>query len=222
MPESSWKLLCASAEHALLAADCADTDGAPQLYAEAERKARLLIERRPSLATGYHLLALSWYGRPDSSTERSKLIASALSTAHELDPEDMFVQASLACHAFDEGDYGTALKWLGQLDSGVFVARGQQWRILKHAELAACCRLHQEVGFDESGIEDLVDSYLATESEDRPMPTELVHTTLALATSGRADSRHVGQVLRLLDGDEYTGVYHQERAALNQWQNEAG
>ncbi|MCE9555714.1 MAG: hypothetical protein K8T91_20380 [Planctomycetes bacterium] len=206
MLDPEWRSLVEQAEEALLQAECAEPATANHLFDEAEAKAKLVTETRPNCATGHHLLALCWYMRPDCTVERNAKIDAALAKAYELNPEDLFVIASLAYQAFDNSDFEVASRWLQMLPRGSFAARGQIWRDLKHEELRLCCDLRRGIRVDEPELREFFGACHAAQAEDLPMPTELVQTTVRLG--GEGEAKHLArEVLRLLEAKELAGTF---------------
>lgn len=134
----------------------------------------------PSEATVHHLDALAWYEMA-SSVERDARIQQSASAALELDPDDQFVMALLAYHAFDREQWAEAQQWLSRLSTPFFSGLDQYWRNLKHAELSACCLLRLgQYRAGVAGVDAVVKDYLNAAEEDRPLPIEIARTVAGL------------------------------------------
>lgn len=91
-------------------------------------------------------------------------------------PDDLTARFYLACHLFDIGNFRNAYEHLALLNCSEFRDAAQIWREIKVDELRLCCEAALEM-YDSfvSGFSQLVDKIVATDSENIPSPTELVH-----------------------------------------------
>lgn len=95
--------------------------------------------------------------------------------AHRLDPDYQFARLYLGHYYYDTGQYQKALEYFTSVDEQYFISLGQQWRVLKNHELILCCRMFLgDPKVTKSDFEALKTEYLATPSEDVPVPAELI------------------------------------------------
>ena len=104
--------------------------------------------------------------------------------AHLLDPDHQFTRLYLGHYYYDTAQYQKALEYFASVDEQYFISLGQQWRVLKLHELIMCCRLFiGDTELTANDFETLKNEYLATPSEDVPVPGELLNAYRKTARS---------------------------------------
>ena len=173
-----------------------------------------LTSAQPKNSDAFHLLGLCWYELPKISADTLRHAEKAFRDALAIDPEHQYANLFLGHVLFDTMRYGEADQRFAMIDPEFFIARTQQWRVVKNDELRLCCRLELEpasVAFHE------LDAICQRYETDRelPVPGEIVSCLDHLVKRGGlgAESlqKYVSRVLAMLKvSDNLNVAYLQE------------
>ena len=132
-----------------------------------------ITSAEPENADAFHLLGLCWYDLPKTSADTNRHAEDAFRRCLEIDPEHQYANLFLGHVLFDTMRYEEADQRFGRIDPEFFVARTQQWRVVKNDELRLCCRLElrpESVAFHE--LDALCSRYEV--DLHLPVPVEIV------------------------------------------------
>jgi tetratricopeptide (TPR) repeat protein len=132
-----------------------------------------LTTAEPKNSDAFHLLGLCWYEFPEISADTQRHAEKAFRDALAIDPEHQYANLFLGHVLFDMMRYEEADQRFAMIDPKFFIARTQQWRVVKNDELRLCCRLELEpasVTFHE--LDALCQRYET--DRELPVPGEIV------------------------------------------------
>jgi tetratricopeptide (TPR) repeat protein len=132
-----------------------------------------LKSTEPENAEILHLIGLCWYELPEDSDSNLRQAEEAFRLCLATDSHHQYANFYLGHVLFDFRRYEEALERFDKVEPDFFLARSQQWRVVKNEELRLCCRLEIEpasVAFQE--LDEMCQRYEA----DRilPEPGEIV------------------------------------------------
>lgn len=131
-------------------------------------------------------MGICWYLTPSDSEERSTETRRWLQSALAVAPSLLRANLYLGHILYDEGDYDAALRHLERIPVHAFAAEEQSWRDAKRAELVLAAKAYLGVVELESAVRDLLESYMAMDRSERPVPSELAACVRSLRASSGA------------------------------------
>lgn len=132
-----------------------------------------LTSAEPQNSDAYHLLGVCWYELPEISVATQQHAEKAFRNALATDPEHQYANLFLGHVLFDTSQYEEADQRFASIDEEFFIARTQEWRLVKNEELRLCCRLELDPA---SVVFHELDTVCASYETDRelPVPCEIV------------------------------------------------
>ena len=176
-----------------------------------------LTSSEPENADAFHLIGLCWYKLPEASAERERKAEEAFRSCLAIDPEHQYANLFLGHVLFDMRRYEEALERFVKVDPNFFIARTQQWRVVKNDELRLCCRLElrrASVAFHE--VDTLCERYEA--DPELPVPGEIVscldHLVKRDDLAAESLRKYVSRVLAMLEVSDNLNVAYLQEAIM--------
>ena len=162
-------------------------------------------------ADAFHMLGLCWYRLPQTSADTQRQAEKAFRSALAIDPEHQYANLFLGHVLFDMKRYEEADERFARIVPEFFVAKSQQWRVVKNDELRLCCRLELEaaaVSFHE--LDTLCERYETDPEVEGIVPQEIVLCLDELASRGafprESLKTFVSRVLAMLEVSDNLSV----------------
>ena len=173
-----------------------------------------LTSDEPKNSDALHLLGLCWYELPKTSVDTQRQAEEAFRRCLTIDPEHQYANLFLGHVLFDTMRYEEADQRFALINPEFFIARTQQWRVVKNDELRLCCRLELEpasVAFHE--LDALCQRYET--DRELPVPGEIVSCLDRLlkrdGLAAESFRNYVSRVLTMLEvSDNVNVAYLQE------------
>ncbi len=151
-----------------------DHDLANRTFADAEQLGKDILVADPQDANACYAIALTWYHRWGSTSERGNCVE-WLRKTEAIDPEHPWVPLYLGYQYFDAGKYQVAFNEFNRVNREFFASIEHHWRNLKTDELTLVCRIRGDFDSpDIASLRRLVSNYIAAPEEDRAVPMEIV------------------------------------------------
>ena len=134
-----------------------------------------LTSREPKNSDAFHLLGLCWYELSEISVDTQLHSEKAFRDALAIEPEHQYANLFLGHVLFDMKRYEEADQRFAMIDPEFFIARTQQWRLVKNDELRLCCRLELEpAGVSFLELDRICERYETDPEMEYILPQEIV------------------------------------------------